>query len=266
MKKLFAFLAALAFAGPAFAGTGEYSYYTYTGTAGSGAALTSDVIDASQLESLTIVGSVATADRDITVSCLASDSSTILFSYPAVTAASAGQAKQMIIMSPEQTVPASPATGVTYYSVDLCPKMKVVMASAAGTAQLDIIGRREQVAARVVTQQYESGSVGSGGALATPIFDTRRAGSMTIVTEATTTPRTLVVSCTDSAGTSLFDFPSLTVTAGSKFVRFFRPYTVVPGSEPTGVLHIPVHLCRYMKASIAATGVASAKLAAYIRN
>jgi hypothetical protein len=89
---------------------------------------------------------------------------------------------------------------------------------------------------------------------------------MTVIVEATTTGRALVVSCVDSDGTALFNFASLTVTAGQKFMRVFRPYTTVPGTEPTNVLHIPIHLCRYMKASVAAAGAASAKLAAYVRN
>jgi len=276
MKKLFrSMIAVLAFIPVlALAHTGAYSTYTWTGTAGSGVALTSEVIDARDLESLSIVASVATADRAITVSCLAADKSTALFSYPAVTAVAAGQAQVNILINPDSVVPGTAPTGVTIWNVSLCPIMQVSMASAAGTAQLDIMGRRQQTGAmvskcptlnRTDPTCYESGAVAAGAALATGVIDTRRGESVTFLTEATTTNRALVVSCTDSAGTVLFNFASVTVTAGSKFLLHYRPDSATPGTEPTGVTHYPVNLCRYMKGTIAAAGAASAKLASYMR-
>jgi hypothetical protein len=278
MKKISILAAILIALAPALASAHSYSYstYTYTGTATSGNALASDVVDARELESLDIVGSVATADRAITVTCLAVDKTTVLFTLPTVTAVAAGQAKQRILINPDATVPGTAPTGTTIWNIPLCPWMQVNMASAAGTAQLDIMGRRQQVAAqtsrcaryaidRSQPDCYESGSVTAGAALTAGVMDTRRAEALTVIVEATTTNRTLVVSCTDSTGTSLFDFASLTVTAGSKFMQVFRPDSPTPGSEPTGVTHFPLNLCRYMTATIAAAGAASAKLATYLR-
>jgi hypothetical protein len=264
MKKILMLLAFL----PAFvlAHSGQYVAYTYTATATSGNALTGEVFDARELESLVIVGSVVTADRAITVSCLASDGTTSLFAFPAVTAVAAGQAKQMILIRPDATVPGTAPTGTTVWNISLCPKMQVTMASAAGTARLDVVGRRQQSNMRTQKIAYESGSVTAGAALSSGVLDVRRVESAVFLVEATTTNRTLVVSCVTSDGaTSLFDFASFTVTAGSKYLHNYRQDSPTPGSEPTGVTHFPIELCQYMRASIAAAGAASAKLAAYVR-
>lgn len=275
-KKLFrSLIAALAFVPLfAFAHSGAYSTYTWSGTAGSGVALTSEVIDTRDLESLSVVASVATADRAVTVSCLAADRTTALFSFPAVTAAAAGQAQINLFIRPDVSVPGTAPTGVTVWNVSLCPLMQVSMASAAGTAKLELVGRRQQVNAvvskcgasvRTDPTCYESGSVGAGAALSTGVIDTRRGEGLTFLAEATTTNRALVVSCTDSAGTVLFSFASVTITAGSKFMLHYRPDSPTPGTEATGITHYPVSLCRYMKGTIAAAGAASAKLASYLR-
>lgn len=266
MKKLILSLFIALFAIQAVADSGAYTAYTYTGSATSGNALTSDTVDARDLESLTIVGSAATADRTMTVNCLAADGSTVLFAYPAITLAFATAPKKVININPKATVPATPPTNTTVWNTSLCPKMNVVLASAAGAATLDIIGRREQVAASVQVASYESGSVTGGAALASGTFDTRRVESMMILVEATTTNRALVIACTDSTGTSLFDFASFTVTAANKYLHLLRWDSATPGTEPTNVTHYPVELCRYMKATIAAAGAASAKLAVYTRN
>jgi hypothetical protein len=265
MRKIAVLIAALC-ALPVLADSGAYSYYTYTNTATSGNALTSEVVDARDLENLTIVGQVATADRAITVNCLANDGATVLFAYPAITAAFATAPKKVIQIRPDGNVPGTPPTNTTVWNTTLCPKMNVVMASAAGTAQLDIMGRRQQVNANVQVSSYESGSVIAGAALASGTIDTRRVESMVILVEATTTNRALVISCTNSAGTSLFDFASFTVTAANKYLHQIRPDSPTPGSEPTNVTHYPLELCRYMKATVAAAGAASAKLAVYTRN
>lgn len=278
MKKLIllaAVLATIAVPTQSKAHSGSYSYYTFSAPAVNGSALASDVIDARELESLVITVSAVTADRVATVSCLAADKTTALYSFPTVTAAVAGVAKQYILIYPDAVVPATAPTGTTIWNVALCPYMQVSLASAAGTGQLDIIGRRQQVAAQVsrcpsstdrsLAYCYESGSVTAGAAIASPVMDTRRFESLTILVEATTTGRALVLSCTDSSGTSLFDFASFTVTAANKYLLNVRPDSATPGTEPTNVTHFPVQLCRYMKASIAAAGAASAKLATYLR-
>jgi hypothetical protein len=87
-----------------------------------------------------------------------------------------------------------------------------------------------------------------------------------VLVEATTTNRALVLSCTNSAGTSQFDFASFTVTAANKYLHTIRADSPTPGTEPTNVTHYPLEPCRYMKATIAAAGAASAKLAVYVRN
>lgn len=265
MKKLIAVLALL-FATSALAHSGAYVTYTNSGTFVSGAAYDSGVIDTRDLESLVVVADADTADRALVVNCLANDQSTVLFAFPTVTAAVAGQDKVVISLRPDSIVPGTAPTGVTYYNVNLCRYMSVTAASAAGAGTIQITGRRNQVGASVVTSYYESGSVTAGAALATPVFDLRRAQSVTFLVEATTTNRALIVSCTNAAGTVLFSYASLTVTAGSKYLRNYRPDSPTPGSEPTGVVHFPVELCPYMKATVAAAGAASAKLSAYVRN
>lgn len=278
MKKFLIVAAALvAFAVPSVsrAHAGAYVAYEWVDsvTTTSGVALSSPVIDARDLESLIFEAEAATSTRSLVISCMAVDGTTSLFDFAAVTI-TAGS-KFSVQMRPDLTVPASAPTGTTYLSVSPCPKVKASMAAVNGTAKLTVQGRRQQVAARVIkacptadrTQPacYESGSVTAGAALTTGVIDTRRGEALQVLVEATTTNRALVVSCTDSAGTILYSYPSLTVTAGSKYLQTYNPETKVPGSEPTGVTHVPVELCSYMKADVAATGAASAKLAAYLR-
>jgi hypothetical protein len=268
MKKLMILAAALAAFLPtlSLAHSGEYVSYEWASsvTTTSGVALNSLVIDTSDLESLTFDVEATTSTRTMTVSCLAADKTTALFSFPALTVTAGSKFRQEY--RADTVIPSSLPTGVTLYNVPLCRYMQAAMPAVNGTAKLNVIGRRQQVAASVITNFYESGSITAGAALTTGVIDTSRARSITVIAEATTTNRTLVVSCTDSAGTSLFDYASLTVTAGSQFMRVVRADSSVPGSEPTNVVHLPVTPCRWMTATIAAAGAASAKVAAYVRN
>jgi hypothetical protein len=151
----------------------------------------------------------------------------------------------------------------------LCPRVKASMAAVAAgagvTAKLAVYGYATEGRTKPVRYQYESGSVGSGAALSTGVIDAARLETLVVLAEASDTNRALVVSCLAKDGTtSLFDFPSLTVVAGSKYLREFR-FGPLPQVEPVGIVHIPVNLCPRMKASIAAAGAAAAKLAAYGR-
>lgn len=270
MKKLILALVVAVLAMPALA---QYrvAAYQWEGTAGiDGAAITSAVIDTGKYDALTIVGTAATTDRAIQISCIAKDGTTALFTYADVAIAVATQAKVLVQVRPDVTVPGTAPTGVTYISTTLCPRMKVTIPSVTGGAgvgaTLAITARQNPNATKPVRYQYESGSVTAGAALTTGVIDTAKLENLQVIVEATTTNRTLVVSCMAKDGTTAnFDFASLTVTAGSKFMRTFRADAPIPGSEPTGVVHIPVDLCPKMKASIAAAGAASAKLAAYGR-
>jgi hypothetical protein len=108
--------------------------------------------------------------------------------------------------------------------------------------------------------------VTAGAALTSGVIDTSTLEHLQVIVEATTTNRALVVTCLAADGTtSIFDFASLTVTAGSKYMRTFRLDAPIPGSEPTGVVHLPFELCAKMQATVAAAGAASAKLAVYGR-
>ncbi len=115
-------------------------------------------------------------------------------------------------------------------------------------------------------KEYESGSVASGGALSSGVLDMSSYSSAQVLVEATTTNRTLVANCVAKDGSTIpFKYASFTVTAGSKFMLTYRPDSPIPGTEPTGVTHIPVEPCPKMSWTIAATGSASAKLAVYAR-
>ncbi len=253
--------------------SGSYVSYSKSWSTSDGTAVTSDVIDARDLESLTIASSAVTTNRSLTVSCIAADGTTALFSFPAITV-TAATGPAYVVWNPHAVVMAAAPTGVVYYATNLCPKVQASLAAAgAAAARIDITGRRQQVAASVQVLAYESGSVIAGAAISSGVIDTRRVDSLMILVEATTTGRALVLSCTDSAGTALFSFASFTVTAGSKFLNQYRINSLptlstdlVAVSEVTGVLHVPAPPCNYMKADVAAAGAASAKLAVYARN
>ena len=242
-----------------------------TSTAGEAALATTVDVAGLGLDSLTILAKAVgtSSDRVLTLACLAKDGTTALFTYPTVAVAANG--KVMVVLRANVTVPATAPTGVTYLPL-ACPTVKISMAAitagAGITADLAVYGRKivAERGASPFKNLYESGSVGSGGALSSGVLDASRYDQLTVLTEATTTNRTLVVSCMSKDGVnSLFDFASLTVTAGAKFMRVFRTDAPIPGTEPTNVLHIPVDLCPKMQATIAATGSASAKLAVYAR-
>lgn len=303
-----------------------------TSTAGEVALAQTVPVKSRQLDSLTILASATgtSSDRVLTISCLAKDNTTVLYSFPTV--AVAANAKVAVVMranlrqDPDYIIPwkasttyrlgeratndsgkvyevitagasaasggptgvtaditdnaahwkyvavagASP-TGITYLNVTPCPRVKASMAAiSAGagiTANLSIYGRR---AAAGLTRQYsvdyESGSVGSGAALSSGLITTSKLESLQILTEATTTGRTLVVSCMSRDGVNiLFSLANVTVAASNKYLLTYRLDANVPSTEAANVTHIPLELCPLMKASIAATGAASAKLAVYGR-
>jgi hypothetical protein len=115
--------------------------YAYeSGSVAAGAVITSPVIDASNLASITFtLDPGAAATRSLQVNCLAKDGTTVLFAFPAVSAATG--AKVLVAMS-SQNIQSTAPTGVTYWAVAPCQRIQaVVAASGAVAAQLAIYGR-----------------------------------------------------------------------------------------------------------------------------
>lgn len=160
-------------------------------------------------------------------------------------------------------------TGVTYLDVSPCNKVRASMAAVSAgpavNAFLGVYGRARPGFVRPISSFYESGSVASGAALSRTVNATRLE-SIQVLVEATTTNRALVASCMAANGTTtLFSFPSHTITQGQKYLLTYRFDSAVPLGEVTNVKHVPVEVCPIMKFAIAATGAASAKLAVYGR-